>query len=271
MPRFLFWNVNRSVRADEIHALAEEHAVDVILLVESPEENWDPTMSKLNEKRKRFRRHRCNARGVEVITRFPNKWITHVGDTRSTTIKRLRILNSDDFLLVVTHLASKLHQDQAGQNALAGDLATRIAKAEKTAGHRRTLVVGDFNMNPFEAPMVVCSGLHAISSRNAVSAKGSRVFNDVERHMFYNPMWRHLAGHLDTPAGTYYRSASQALEYFWHTFDQVLVRPELVERFDDSRLSVVSSVSGRSLLKANGTPDPQVGSDHLPLVFALND
>ena len=52
--------------------------------------------------------------------------------------------------------------------------------------------------------------------------------------------------------------------------DQVVVRPEALDRFDESAVRVLTAVGGGSLVGPDGSPDSAAASDHLPLVFAWN-
>jgi len=70
-------------------------------------------------------------------------------------------------------------------------------------------------------------------------------------------------------AGSYFYDAREHVNYFWNVFDQVLLRPELAERFDPARLSIVKGVGSLPLVQTNGRPDHKNGSDHLPLVFEV--
>ena len=88
--------------------------------------------------------------------------------------------------------------------------------------------------------------------------------------MFYNPMWRFFGERtLDGPAGTcYYWKAEDACT-FWNIYDQVLIRPSLLDRFPDRALDVISEVGGNSLLR-EGIPHRERFSDHLPIVFEID-
>lgn len=50
----------------------------------------------------------------------------------------------------------------------------------------------------------------------------------------------------------------------------MLVRPFLQDRFLDDELRILTEVGGLPLVAKRGTPNANVGSDHLPLLFALN-
>jgi hypothetical protein len=58
--------------------------------------------------------------------------------------------------------------------------------------------------------------------------------------------------------------------YFWNTFDQVLVRPALLDRFRSNEVRIIDRVGGTSLAMLDGRPDGKIGSDHFPLLFKID-
>jgi hypothetical protein len=72
----------------------------------------------------------------------------------------------------------------------------------------------------------------------------------------------------DKPPGTYYRAGSDNVEYFWHTFDQVLIRPDLLDRFESGKLRILTTDGIAGFLR-NGIPNKSNASDHLPLLFKI--
>ena len=87
---------------------------------------------------------------------------------------------------------------------------------------------------------------------------------------FYNPMWGHLGDWSDRPPGSYYYERAEHVSYFWNIFDQVLIRPKLLERFRSDELRIVDQAGDISLRTADGRPDHDTGSDHFPLLFRLD-
>ena len=158
---------------------------------------------------------------------------------------------------------------QTDQALAAVGINAQIRTVEGTIGHRRTLVVGDFNMNPFEPGLVSFDCFHAVMSRTTAQRR-SRKIGGQEHFFFYNPMWNHFGDHPPSPPGSYYRTGSGRTEYFWHSFDQVLLRPDLLDCFRDDGLEVVTRIGELSLVKENGIPDRTTGSDHLPLLLELS-
>ena len=144
-----------------------------------------------------------------------------------------------------------------------------ISQAEKQVGHYRTVLVGDLNMNPFEDGVVGANGLHAVMSRR-IAERQKRTVQNREYQFFYNPMWNFFGDETSGPPGTYYYSNSEYVVYFWNMFDQVLIRPQLLDRFKSTDLKIVHCIDTISLLSSSGIPDKYSKSDHLPIVFILN-
>jgi hypothetical protein len=145
--------------------------------------------------------------------------------------------------------------------------------AEETAGNDRTVVVGDLNMNPFDDGLLDVRGLNALADRRTVQRKDSRRFGIVlheEFRLFYNPMWSHFGDDIE-PAGTYYYDKSNAeVDPLWNIYDQVLLRPALLDRFQNKNLKILTTDGVVSFIRRNGTPNGDVYSDHLPIWFQLD-
>ena len=56
---------------------------------------------------------------------------------------------------------------------------------------------------------------------------------------------------------------------FWNILDQVLIRPDLLDRFKNSDLRILTTDGTVSFLKGRGVPNESVASDHLPILFRL--
>lgn len=170
-------------------------------------------------------------------------------------------------ILGVVHLPSKLYRNSEEQSLLATRFRTTIQEIEKQLGHSRTVFFGDFNMDPFEIGMINSESFHAVMDQ-AVALEESRIVDREPRYFLYNPMWSLMGDLSKGPPGTYYRRRG-AVSYFWHTFDQVLLRPSLIQYLDPSNLTVITEIGHHSLLQDNGRPDMDIASDHLPVFFRL--
>jgi hypothetical protein len=204
---------------------------------------------------------------IEVFTSFPINFISTVFETNRMTIRRLKLPGLTEILLAIVHFPSKLHMKDASQAMESIELANNIRMIEQQVGHTRTVLVGDLNMNPFEDGVVSASGLHGVMSKN-IALRGSRVVQSKPYPFFYNPMWHLLGRESDEPPGTYYLHKSEQIVYFWNTFDQVLIRPDLLQFFNIEDLRIVKSDGKNSFLNDDGIPNNNI-SDHLPILFKL--
>ncbi len=267
MTTFLFWNVNNQPLQEIITHLSSHYDIDVLMFAEfsiGP----DILLKTLNQKGrpKFFYAPSIGCERIKIFTRFLDHFIKPVFESHRLTIRHLCLPGQTDILLAVSHFPGKIHWDDHSQALESVELATSIRFSEEKIGHSRTILVGDLNMNPFEDGVVSAIGLHATMSKR-IAEKKDRVVQEKRYPFFYNPMWNFFGDASPGPPGTYYYSKSRHKEYFWNTFDQVLIRPELLSLFDNKGLLIIESVANTSLLKSDGLPSV---SDHLPILFKLN-
>ena len=175
--------------------------------------------------------------------------------------------------LVTVHLQSPLYDKGEPEHPRwrANKCREFVEATETDARHTRTVLFGDFNMDPFASAMVSLDGLNAMST--AVRARKVRKFDDTDRAAFYNPMWSMFGDRPPSPdlpaspAGTYYLDEKGPAGYFWHMPDQVLLRAQLSAHLTE--LGIVDEVGSTSLVHRK-TRRPSV-SDHLPVLFELNE
>lgn len=266
--RFVFWNINRKPLAPVIADLAREQQVDVVVLVECNIESHILLTALNGMDGSDFHLAPGVNKKIRIFTRFSREFLRPVFESDRVTIGRLSLPARSEILLSVAHLPSKLHWTTEGQSFECGELARQIAAEEDKAGHQRTVLVGDFNMNPFEPGIVAAGGLHAVMSRE-IASRRSRTVQGREYRFFYNPMWNHFGDANSDTAGSYFYGSSEQVSYFWNVFDQVLIRPELAGQFDPDSLQILKSAGSGTLVRGDGRPDSNRYSDHLPIVFDL--
>ncbi len=224
--RVLFWNVKGRVDALElVPALVRELEPHILTLLEAPRSTAD----------------RLRAAGLAAespVGEIPSA-DANPRDLRTFTLDtslRLRARTHDRYhrayelaspgfqslTFVAVHLESSLHDkaDHDLPRARANDCHTFVEKVERVAGHARTVVYGDFNMDPFAHAMVNFYGLNAMST--AFRARAARGYRGKTRAMFYNPMWSLLGDRRSRPdervssPGTFYMDEKGPAGYFWH-------------------------------------------------------
>ncbi|MEE3717844.1 endonuclease/exonuclease/phosphatase family protein [Tumidithrix elongata RA019] len=272
MLTFLFWNLNGKDLVPAIARLVAVHEVDVLVLAEFTGEQITPMLLALNpeEQAAQFHYAPSECDRIAIFTRFPSDFIKPIVENSRYTIRKLTLSTCEEILFVAAHLLSLLNASAETLDIEAMRLAQEIRVRETEAGHSRTIVVGDLNMNPFSSGVVSANGLHGVMTQN-IARKGSRIVQGREYPFFFNPMWGHLGDKGNTPAGTYYYRKSDHVCYFWNTFDQVLIRPDLLDYWDEEFLQILTTDGQQSFLTSNSsTPNSRNFSDHLPLLFRLS-
>lgn len=269
MTAFVFWNIHRKDLRHLIVDLVRSHQVDVLMLAESIT-NPGALLGDLNCRggSEYYYSPIIGCEKIEIFTRFPSEFIRPISETDRLTIRRLRLPGSSDIILAVVHFPSKQHWTDASQAMECAVLSRTIIEAERQEGHARTILVGDLNINPFETGVVSANGLNGVMSKR-VAERINRVVQQQKYPLFYNPMWNLLGDETPGPPGTYYHTNGQHVDFFWHMFDQVLVRPDILSSFKTNELTILETAGSTSLLSGSGYPDQAVGSDHLPLLFQL--
>lgn len=100
----------------------------------------------------------------------------------------------------------------------------------------RTLQIPRFR----SAILVAMIHFQAVMSRQVAQLR-TRKLQEREYPFFYNPMWSLLGDATPGPPGTYYYSPSGHASYYWHTFDQVLLRPDLLDVFENRDLHILDT------------------------------
>ncbi len=266
--RLLFWNLNKNDAPPELSSFCQLHEVDIVLLAEP-----GPHAKALGES--------LSAPGVggylrltpapewfEVFSRLSFDQMRLKENYERFCIWRIVQSSGADFLLTLVHLPSKKHAKYLDQHDAAQQVVAALKTVESQLGHQRSLVVGDFNMHPFDDGMVAANAFHGVMDRRT-AIKQSRSVNGRKYDYFYNPMWSRMGDASNGPPGTLSYSDTGITAFFWQTFDQILLRPMLMAQVPDQNIQVLTSLGRLSLLNKHGKISGP--SDHLPLLVEVSD
>ncbi len=270
MLTFLFWNIQKKPILPRVARLCATHAVDVLVLTECDATPQD-VLAVLNANNpKPYCYPFTPSHRIQVFTRLPERQLATLynDDNGRITIRKLKLNRKPPILLCAVHLLSQNDTTDSDRAAHAQRIAGYLREQEDRERMSRTVLVGDFNMNPFDNAVVNGEVFHALMTRDLAERRNLRIIQGERRRTFFNPMWQFLTDRGKQPAGTYYFHRSVPLNHYWHTFDQVLVRPELMDKLVS--VDILDTDGVDSFLSADGWPDDSVASDHLPLLFRLD-
>ena len=136
-----------------------------------------------------------------------------------------------------------------------------------------SILIGDFNMDPYNLAMLDPRGMNAMMCRNLATKKATRWFGRPKRPYkgFYNPMWNLLGDRsTDKQPGSFYKGNDKTDAAIWHAIDQVLVRPTLIPQISAKSPKLLTQIGSSSLLSKSGIISGKGISDHLPVLITLN-
>lgn len=263
MLRLLFWNVNRKDLSSEIRVLATEHQIDILILAEDPV-STGTRLSSLNKELSNYYITPSVCERLNIFTSFGDALIKLKRESKYFTIREISLPTHQSFLLCALHWKSLRNRSPSSQNSALIQLAHVIREEEDMCGHRRTIAVGDFNSEPYSDGMTAANGMHAVMCRNVASRGEREVSPFGDFPFFYNPTWSVYGDDRESPPGSYYYRSSEDNCQFWHLFDQVLVRPQLLPFLPKDSTHVLTKAGSSSLISERGIP---TSSDHLPILL----
>ncbi len=182
----LFWNIHQKPLYDSIASLCHSREVDFLLLAESSL-NGARLLETLNRPDKpHYWPIYAQPDDLAVFATQPPLVLVDVVEiprldfsdriepTRSNVLF-FRIKDPlDPFSLVLVHLRSQLRGKPIDLTEGIRNVNARIRLFEHKVGDSRTIVVGDFNLNPFDDGLMAASGFHAMMTRR-LATEGGRV------------------------------------------------------------------------------------------------
>lgn len=264
----MFWNLKMKNLNELITKAVEEYEIHLLVLAELNSYFEKELIARLVTYDNRFHEFilvGCDR--IKVFTNIGNRNIRRITDSSHFAIIEFKEIIGPSLIFGMVHFESQMYSDEGNFQAEAMKLRGEIELAEEMLKSDKSVVVGDFNMNPFDKGMLSTLGMHAFPTKLEASKK-SRKIKQVEHKMFYNPMWKVFSENPDLHYGSYYYSSTKTYMLYWNVLDQVIIRPSLIERFGNlkilNQINTTSIVSNTSIKKPNA-------SDHLPLVFTIQN
>ena len=268
MITIIFWNIgkNRAV-SPHLECLVRNHEVDLFILAEVMRRvDLVALSSRLTKLGKGSFREVDNVRGKTIaITRLDSKRLKHKF-TGTNGYLSAWSLSSPKFpykgvIIAGVHLRSKFGGlTTADQSDYAKPIVNELRSLEDQVRHSNTILLGDFNMNPYDHGMTSWAAMHGLMT----TALASKTGHEHQSRRFYNPMWGLFGDRSPGAAGSFYWKNSAPHNPHWVIFDQVLLRPSIIPTLVS--LEILANDGNHALTKKDGTPDRSYLSDHLPVL-----
>lgn len=262
--KYLFWNTNKKDINKELIKLIIELKCDIIALAEYTNLAKELVDALWMKGYFYVAVPKIGCDRIQILIKEEFRNIEHLDEQSYYTIKGITNDKEEFILITFLHLSSKLHAGEEDMLIFVKDIKQRLEALENKFNTKKSIILGDFNMNPFEKPMVMAAGFHALSCKRTAKMKKRRV-KGKEYSTFYNPMWNNFGDNNIVP-GSYFYATSKQTSYFWNIFDQVIVRPEISDYIRNVKF--INCIDNIKLINENGRPNAKI-SDHLPLYFEV--
>lgn len=267
----LYWNVKNRDLDDRLCEAVIHYNADIVVLIENDEivkrkrkPQNNRTLAKLQTVNNQFRFPHTDSTRLQLFT--TRKDLNEVYQTPRISIRKLKIgravLNFG-----ILHFFDKYTHDDARQIIHSAFLVQGVARHEKSSKNKKTVLVGDFNLNPFDPAMNLTETFNAVASVDCARRPPAKLKGEKYDY-FYNPMWNKF-GDWTGPPGTYHHSDRSSGHYGWNMLDQVLVRPQAIDFLEN--IEIINHTGVSTLATSVGRPKKQNLSDHFPLLLELKD
>lgn len=262
--RIVFWNVDKKDLTDLVCELAKSTSADAIVLCE----NRVSVETALSSLQKNVSKDFVvpSAVSSDKFHCFCRKSSLDLSEAHSGFRCSVRHFNvgQHQALLALVHVPDLRNHDEYARLSFAHSLAREMQFAKKQQNTKKLVMLGDFNLNPYDVAMNLAGGLNAMMTKACVSG-GYRTFQNERYEFFYNPMWGLFGDNTAGPPGTIHDTSNQGM-YGWSMFDQVLFHYTMVETFHT--VEILTQAGETRLTNKKGRPDKKI-SDHFPLLVSL--
>lgn len=263
----LFWNAGRADKRHVVCALAEETGAQIIITVEHRVQAGLVLADLKSKVARGFVDAGASGNGrAQVFCKDKALGAAEIHNGDRVTVRKV-VYGRRPFLLSVVHGLDVRNNDEHVRSEAAMAIAedVRFARSRNEPQTRGSIIIGDFNMNPFDRPMNSFGGFNAMMTRSCAS-RGPRVRGEASRDLYYNPMWQLFGREPPNASGTIY-DTSNVGPYGWSMFDQALINSELLEQFVG--VEILTRCESLQISTQLGRPRTASLSDHFPIVLRI--
>lgn len=170
-----------------------------------------------------------------------------------------------DYILSAIHLEDRRNYKPADRIETIKSLVGDIEKTEEWLKCNNTIVIGDFNANPYDEELLSKYAFNAVLFKKIIDKSEMTNPNSSKRKRFYNPILHYISEDTEMYGSFYYDN--DYVTPYWHCLDQFLVRKSLINNVTD--MKYLRKINSRGLL-GEIVPNKEI-SDHLPLVVCLQE
>lgn len=255
--KVLFWNLKRNPNEKWVAEALKENDIDIAVFAEYAGTSF-PKVKNLLEGNYQYHDGYGGCEKISLVA----KTCISVQIRREQNRYTIYSCTGDEgsYIIAGVHLPAPPTASSSDRKDIIRDLVLDVCEQENTAKNRRTIVIGDFNCNPFDEEIIEKSAMNAVLFKKLIDSQEVITHQGKKYRRFYNPTIHYLSESTHTYGSIY--CASGNAQIYWNSFDQVMVRKEISDTLKN--VMYLTSINGKSLIK-DIRPNDSI-SDHLPLL-----
>ena len=170
--RIVFWNVKNKDLTSAVCSLANSAMADVVVLNENRVPSTDMLCALREDVSSDFYIPKLIENRFHCFCRNPGLDLSEVHAGLRTSVRKFK-LGKHVTLLALVHGPDLRNYDSAERDSFAQRLAGEMRFVMEEKKIDKLILLGDFNMNPYDRGMNLAAGLNAMMTRSCV-ARGSR-------------------------------------------------------------------------------------------------
>lgn len=263
MLNILFWNLRGNAIEDYVIECIVENDVDIAIFSEFGGIDFNKIENSLGKMYMRVNGVMDDTK-VSAMAKV-NICISSVQQEKRYNVYKIEtVLNK--YLLAGAHLEDRRNYETNDRINTIQHLIADIEKTEDIFTCDNTIVIGDFNANPYDEEVLSYYAFNAVLFKKVIDKNEFTKWNGEKRKRFYNPILHYISEDTEM-YGSFYFDSKFKTSYWW-CLDQVLVRKGLVNNVIN--MQYLKNVGSRDLLKKTKIPNDKI-SDHLPLLVKLKE
>lgn len=246
-----------------------ENVVDIVALAETDNLDMQGVINVLKSQDQEWKvLEICPEATIRVLAKRNIHISVHKEEKRFASYKIFE--GEEIYLFNVVHLSSPMYLEENARDQRAVNISRVLRKIEDGVfanSECKSIVVGDFNLQPYSLGISSVHGFNATMSITKAK-KRIRKVEDEPKLFYFNPTWK-LMGDNKIVQGTYYNSSDQQEKsIFWYSFDELLIRPYFIDRFNWDYFGIIEKTDNYNFVN-NSKIDKYNYSDHLPIKFEI--
>lgn len=254
----VFWNIGEPSNFSAVLDILKHEAPDIFFLAEMPQEkivDYEANLMAIGYE------YYLNPGCIRVS--IIKKIIFKVNLGRQATYYSCVKETTNKVHIIAVHLPSQMYQSIDGLKSFFRRFRSEIDMEIGDSLDENILLIGDFNVNPFDKPMIDFDGF---SASNSINLKNEAVHLSERKSLYYNPTWL-LYGTNHFPGTKYFkRPSASSFDILEHHFlDQVLLSYRLRKNIIFEKIRILEKTN--CFIFFDATKNAICLSDHLPLIY----